>query len=46
MESIQKRRRRFFAALGLILALIITGIVMVGRVFTKYEDIILASEDE
>lgn len=46
MGGAKARKWRFFAALGLILALILTGMVMVGRVFNKYEEIILSNEDD
>lgn len=39
-------RRRFFLTLGLTLALVVTGMVMIGRVFQKYESIILTGQDD
>lgn len=39
-------RRRFFLTLGLTLALVVTGLVMIGRVFQEYESIILTGQDD
>lgn len=38
--------RHFFLMLGLTLTLVVTGMVMIGRVFQKYESIILTSQDD
>lgn len=46
MEHLKRRKQRFFLVLGLILLLIVTGLVMVYRVFDRYGDILLASEDD
>lgn len=46
MEHVKRRKQRFFLVLGLILLLIVTGLGMVYRVFDRYGDILLASEDD
>lgn len=46
MEPVKRRKQRFFLVLGLILLLIVTGLGMVYRVFDRYGDILLASEDD
>ena len=46
MEPVKRRKQRFFLGLSLILLLIVTGLGMVYRVFDRYGDIILASEDD
>lgn len=46
MKDRHTGRRRFFLTLGLTLALVVTGMVMIGRVFQKYESIILAGQDD
>ena len=46
MEPVKRRKQRFFLGLSLILLLIVTGLGMVYRVFDRYGDILLASEDD
>jgi len=46
VEHVKRRKQRFFLVLGLILLLIVTGLGMVYRVFDRYGDILLASEDD
>lgn len=46
MEPVKRRKQRFFLVLSLILLLIVTGLGMVYRVFDRYGDILLASEDD
>lgn len=46
MEKRRAGRRRFFLELGLTLALVVSGMIMVGRVFQKYETFILTGQDD
>lgn len=45
MEQAKKQKRRFFLALGFTLLLIAAGLIMLFRVFGRYEDIILENQD-